>query len=284
MIRVKQPPYWTEFSVYQSFDEVPQMFEEVDKIGNLFDMSDSVEAVLNTLKLHSQVIVGVCWLKISEIAKKAKLSIRTVQRAITDLKNSGIISVINQINTKRGGKAPNVYIIRPVDEGVSPVAPDDALDDTSSETPQPTSDAAKTEELHVHSNSHRISNINPDSNKESKNRITVPKLSSEEKYAETLKNIPQWFVDLMKPYYGHSPDVIRDRWWTTCNAVRWGATSWDYVSQETVIEAWRETVRRYKANKIRDTSDDGIGGYYFRVLSGAALEEYTQLLYEERGA
>ena len=78
-------------------------------------LTPAIKAVLNTLKLHAKrYFAGVCWLKREEIAKKAKVSLASVKRAIKALKEVGILTVHPHIHTKRGGQAHNVYVINPL--------------------------------------------------------------------------------------------------------------------------------------------------------------------------
>ena len=94
-IRLKsKTPYWEKFSVYQSFDSVEELNACLKQFHKLYALTPAVKAVLNTLKLHSKkTYIGVCWLYREEIAKKAKVSLASVKRAIKELKEIGILTV-----------------------------------------------------------------------------------------------------------------------------------------------------------------------------------------------
>ena len=103
-IKVKpQDPYWVEFATYQSFGTVDEMVAQVKLFEKTHILTPAIKAVLNTLKLHAKrYFAGVCWLKREEIAKKAKVSLASVKRAIKALKEIGILTVHPHIHTKRG--------------------------------------------------------------------------------------------------------------------------------------------------------------------------------------
>ena len=65
-----QNPYWTEFSTYQTFSSVDELNKAVKEFMSVYDLTDAIKAVLNTLKLHSKRFFGVCWLRKEKIAKK----------------------------------------------------------------------------------------------------------------------------------------------------------------------------------------------------------------------
>ncbi|WP_084463146.1 helix-turn-helix domain-containing protein [Paenibacillus forsythiae] len=70
-----------------------------------------MESVLNTLQLNSRTYFGVCWLKLTEIAEQSNVSKSTVRRVLKEFNDEGLISVHSQIDTKRGGKSANVYVL-----------------------------------------------------------------------------------------------------------------------------------------------------------------------------
>lgn len=109
-------PYWKEFAEFQTFTSVEEMVDTVKSVCSEYCLTETIKAVLNTIKLHAKNFVGVCWLYREEIAKKAKVSLSSVKRAIKELKDAGIISVITKMHTKRGGQTHNLYVINnPVD-------------------------------------------------------------------------------------------------------------------------------------------------------------------------
>ncbi|MGG1263822.1 helix-turn-helix domain-containing protein [Brevibacillus laterosporus] len=293
--------YWLVFDKYQTFDSVESLFDAVSSIQKNYDLSPAVEAVLNTLKLHSQHFFGVCWLKVAEIANKAGVHVRTVHRVLKALKDAGVISVYSQVNTRRGGKAPNVYVINPVDnvdsvdnssfvpssgisDDISPVTFEDTSDVTSDESPKAAQAEAEQSFLASHNSSNKDFNsvfnkdfnTSSDSNKtiNRNNRVTIPENFNSEVNEMMLKDIPYDFVRIFKPFYAKSPEIILARWKTACQAVKNACQDWMYTSWQTVKEAWLQTVYQYKKQKLRDDSDNGMGGYFYSVLVDKCSADY----------
>ena len=48
-------------------------------------------------------------------------------------------------------------------------------------------------------------------------------------------------------------------------------TSWDTISQ-----AWKDIVKFYKRGKVRDASDNGLGGYFYGVLCDYLMNDYLR--------
>jgi predicted transcriptional regulator len=282
MINRKDNPYWTSFVGYKTFNDQQEMFNAVSSIERVYDLPDSVKAVLNTLKLHSQTIFGVCWLKVSEIAKKAQISVRTVHRVLKELSESKFISIFNQTNTKRGGKAPNVYVINPVDNFTKDTS-DDMLNVTSDDVSLESSDTLSQKVAQpiseVHSNLYSSSHKNLKINKSTELRLRVPQDFSNQVYAMELKDIPQEFINIMKPYYSE-PEIIANRWRTAKQACKYGATDIKYVQWETIQDAWTVTVKAYKLGKVKDATDKGLGGYFYSVLAEKSMQDYVDYTYE----
>lgn len=122
-------PYWTEFSAYQTFQSVEELNMAVKQFISLYDLTDAIEAVLNTLKLHSKRYFGVCWLRKEKIAEKAKVSMSTVDRAIKGLKEIGFLTVIPCKHTKFGRQTHNVYILNPIFEAPQEIPDEVALEE-----------------------------------------------------------------------------------------------------------------------------------------------------------
>lgn len=285
MFKKKSESYWLEFAGYQSYPSTEQLFQSCSSLVREYDLPESAEAVLNTLKLHSQTFFGVCWLKVSEIAKKASLSARTVQRVLKSLKDNGIISIHPQLHTKRGGSAPNVYVINSlvdivdnVGSCVPHVVPQVMPNDVPLESVNPLPHKEETPVSPAHSNPYSSFNTSP--NNSINNVIRIPDDLDTQGYDAELKMIPQEFKDIMNPYYSGNPEVIAKRWKTTLLACKRGAIDIQYVCWSTIKDAWVMTVKAYKARKIKNDTDHGLGGYYFSILSDLASADYIDYLRE----
>lgn len=244
-------PYWQEFSSYQTFESVDELIFQIDTFMATYDLTPKVKAVLNTLKLHSKRFIGVCWLYRDEIAKKAGVSLSSVKRAIKGLRETGILTVHEHIHTKRGGKTHNVYVINPIFEPTEEPSNEPSLE-VQNEPVKPVvaSDSAVSSETHK--------NTHTNSNK------TLKDISIE--IENDLSDVPNEFVEIMLPFYANSPDIIRARWKTVCVAAKHFCGDISNASWYTIKECWLDTVRRYKQRKIKNATDDGLGGYFYGVL------------------
>lgn len=259
-IRLKtKTPYWQEFSMYQTFESVKEMNAAVKQFVKLYVITPAIKAVLNTIKLHSKTFPGVCWLYREEIARKAKVSLSSVKRAIKELKEIGLLKIYEQNHTLRGGQTHNVYVINPIFEPASEPANEPPSDDFKMDEnlDAPTVTDVEPE---VHKNLYKNSNT-------SLNHLSIKK-------NEELKFIPNEFIDLMEPFYANNPEIIRDRWKTVCVAVKKNCGSFARTSWDTVGKAWKDTVSMFKRGKIKMDTDNGVGGYFYGVLCDYLMDDY----------
>ena len=243
--------YWRQFAPYQSFQTVAELNAAVKNFISVYDLTDAIKAVLNTIKLHSKTIFGVCWLRKERIAEKAKVSPSTVDRAIKGLKETGFLTVIPFKHTKFGRQTHNIYILNTTFDTPEEVANEVALEEQK-EAPNPCPVKDSDDCTSLHKNPYTNSNT-------SLNHLSIKK-------HEELKFVPNEFIDLMEPFYANNPKIIRDRWKTVCVAVKKSCFNLSYTSWNTIGQAWKDVIRLYKRNKIKNTSDDGLGGYFYGVL------------------
>ncbi|MEK5036326.1 helix-turn-helix domain-containing protein [Paenibacillus sp. FSL R7-0302] len=277
-------PYWKEFAEFQTFTSVEEMVDTVKSVCSEYCLTETIKAVLNTIKLHAKNFVGVCWLYREEIAKKAKVSLSSVKRAIKELKDAGIISVITKMHTKRGGQTHNLYVINNPVDIVDNIAKEPAIEPAAeprneppqqsvqeSSTPCPASDSAV--QVLAYKNCHNNSHKNPNKLQNIKTFNSI-KIEKENEHVNILANVPDEFVKIMEPYYGDSPEIILNRWKTTCVAIKKSCFHIGNTSWETIRQAWKTTINRYKRSKIKNETDDGLGGFYYRVLCEEATADY----------
>lgn len=256
--RKPQDPYWTEFASYQSFSNVSDMLDQVKQFEKTYILTPSVKAVLNTIKLHAKkTFIGVCWLYREEIAKKAKVSLASVKRAIKDLREAGILTVYPHMNTLKGGKSHNVYVITPL------FTPSNEPSDVTPEEPsEPTAPTVCNDQDAAHKNA-------------DKNFNTKSKDISIERF-DILKTVPNEFIDLLEPFYANNPKIIHARWKTVLSAVKKSCVSLKYTSFDTIGQAWTDVIKFYKRGKIKNSTDDGIGAYFYGVLCDYLLNDYLR--------
>lgn len=264
--RKPQDPYWVEFATYQSFETVEAMIAQVKLFERTYILTPAIKAVLNTIKLHAKrYFAGVCWLKREEIAKKAKVSLASVKRAIKELKEVGILTVYPHIHTKRGGQAHNIYVINPLLEPEFEPASVQA-----EEAATPTVPTVRDDQPEPYTNLH----TNPHTNLKEKDisikGIPTPIVASN----KSLSNIPREFIKLMEPFYANNPEIIRARWKTVCVAVKNNCVKFAYTSWESIGAAWKDTVRAMKRGKLKNATDDGLGGYFYGVLSDYLMDDF----------
>lgn len=254
-IPLKQKDYWRQFASYQTFSSVKELNAAVKKFESIYDLTDAIKAVLNTIKLHSKQIFGVCWLRKDRIAKKAKVSVSSVDRAIKGLKETGFLKVVPFNHTKFGRQTHNVYILNPNFE-----APLDAPNEVAQEPlEEPETPVVPTvcDDL-----PEPYKNLNTNSNKNLKNK--------------SIKRVPKNFIKLMEPFYANNPDLIHRRWVTTCVAAKRSCNGLKNTSWDTIGKAWKDTVHCLKRGRIKDTSNDGIGGYFYGVLCDYLLNDWLR--------
>lgn len=259
-----QNPYWTEFSSYQTFQTVDELNNAVKEFISVYDLTDAIKAVLNTIKLHSKRFFGVCWLRKEQIAKKAGVSPSTVDRAIKGLKETGFLKVIPFNHTKFGRQTHNIYILNPIENVALNVANEVAQE--SSEEP---SKPCASKDSDVSSETHKNPHTNSNTKKE--NPLSI-------KRVDELKFVPNEFIDLMEPFYANNPEIIRDRWKTVCVAAKRSGLSAKTASFDSIGQAWKDVVRFYKRGKIKNNTDNGIGGYFYGVLCDYLLNDCLRSL------
>ena len=255
--------YWKQFSAYQSFQTVAELNAAVKQFISLYDLTDAIKAVLNTIKLHAKrYFPGVCWLRKEKIAKKAGVSPSTVDRAIKGLKEVGILTVIPFNHTKYGRRTHNVYVINPIFEDAAKEVANEVAQEAKEEPSNPCASTVSASETETHKNL----NTNPNT---SLNHLSIKK-------HDELKFIPNEFIDLMEPFYANNPEIIRDRWKTTCVAIKKSCLTLSYTSWDTIGQAWNDVVRFYKRGKIKDSSDYGLGGYFYKVLTDYLTDDFLR--------
>lgn len=269
MFKIKtENPYWTKFSSYQTFQTIEELNASVKHFESLYDLTDAIKAVLNTIKLHSKRYFGVCWLRKEKIAQKAKVSMSTVDRAIKGLKETGFLTVMPFKHTKFGRQTHNVYILNPLREAAQEVPNEVALEEekeTSKSCPAKDSDVSDKTHKNPHTNS----------NKKLKD-LSIELDTTSVTNLEVLKHVPHEFIDILEPFYGNTPQVIRDRWKTVCSAVKRNCGSFEFTSWDTIGQAWKDTVKMLKRGRLRTATDDGIGGYFYGVLCDYLMDDYIR--------
>ena len=260
-IQLKKKDYWKQFTSYQTFSSIKDLNAAVRKFESIYDLTDAIRAVLNTIKLHSKQIFGVCWLRKEKIAQKAKVSPSSVDRAIKGLKETGFLKVIPFNHTKFGRQTHNIYILNPNFD-----APEEVPNEVAQETPEEPKTPVVPTVCESQSQSYKNSHTN--SHKQTL-KISINKF-------DILKNVPNEFIDLMEPFYANSPEIIRDRWKTVLSAAKNSCNGLAYAKFDTIGKAWTDVVKFYKRGKIKNSTEDGIGAYFYGVLCDYLLNDWLR--------
>lgn len=267
-IQLKKKDYWKQFTSYQSFTSIKDLNAAVRKFESIYDLTNAVKAVLNTIKLHSKQIFGVCWLRKEKIAKKAKVSPSSVDRAIKGLKETGFLKVVPFHHTKFGRQTHNIYILNPNFDAPEEV-PNEVAQEGSQGPETPVVPTVCEPEVHPYKNSHTNSHTNFKDLSIKLDDFSI----AESKY---LKRVPNEFINLLEPFYGHSPKIIRDRWKTVCSAAKRSCNGVKQASFDAIGKAWKDVVTNLKRGKIKTATDDGIGAYFYGVLCDYLMDEWLR--------
>lgn len=274
--RKSKVDYWQQFSSYQTFQTVEELNAAVKQFISFYDLTDAIKAVLNTIKLHAKRYFGVCWLRKEKLAEKAGVSMSTVDRAIKGLKETGFLKVIPFNHTKFGRRTHNVYILNPFQEVIEEVnsiesdnGPQEVANEVAQEDQEEPSKSCAAKDSDDRAQAHK--NPHTNSNTKTLNHLSI-------KRVDELKFVPSEFIDLMEPFYANNPEIIRDRWKTVCVAANRSGLSSKSASIDSIGQAWKDVVRFYKRGKIKNSTDDGIGGYFYGVLCDYLLNDCLRSL------
>lgn len=167
-------------------------------------------------------------------------------------------------HTKFGRRTHNIYILNPFQEVAEEVVNEVAQEDQKEPSkPCPAKDSD--DRAQTHKNPHTNSNTKQE------NHLSI-------KRVDELKFVPSEFIDLMEPFYANNPEIIRERWKTVCVAAKRSGLTMDILSWDSVGQAWKDVVRFYKRGKIKNSTDDGIGGYFYGVLCDYLLNDCLRSL------
>ena len=72
--------------------------------------------------------------------------------------------------------------------------------------------------------------------------------------------------------------IILARWKTVCVAAKRSGLSSKTAKLDSIRQAWKDVVNFYKRGKIKNSTDDGIGGYFYSVLCDYLLDDCLRSL------
>ena len=80
----------------------------------------------------------------------------------------------------------------------------------------------------------------------------------------------------MEPFYANNPDLIHARWKTLLSAAKRSHISIGKINWGTVKDAWKDVIRFYKRGKIKNSTDDGLGAYFYGVLRDYFVDDWLR--------
>ena len=177
--------------------------------------------------------------------------------------------------SKRENRKENIYILNPIEnvtEEMNSIESDDTPHNVANEVAQESSEEPSKPCPEKDSDDQAQSHKNPHTNSNKTfNHLSI-------KRVDELKFVPNEFIDLMEPFYANNPEIIRERWKTVCVAAKRSGLSAKTASFDSIGQAWKDVVRFYKRGKIKNSTDDGIGGYFYGVLCDYLLNDCLRSL------
>jgi predicted transcriptional regulator len=275
---------------FQSFESAELMLATVDHYMEVFGLNKTTAKVLRFLAGRSKEVPGVSYLKVDTIAAAeiVQATDRTVRRALKKLAELGIITKYGQLREKQGGKGANIYVINcSVRADVSSNVRSQMSGRTEAETPRQNSDqAASPEPKKVFSQERKskVQEINKNVKGASREDIKQEKMDVQEygkEYAD--KRVPEGFRDEVAK--GWSKAVHIDALWKRVEIAlrKAGETRPAFLYQDIAEKAYRETVRYYKADEIRNGNDfDAFTGLFYGIVSNMIEEDLQEQAAEAR--
>lgn len=242
---------------YQNFISPADMHQAVELHIRANDLNETELRVLRVLEFRSKAIPGASWLKVATICSVVDKSDATVRRALRRLEQLSIIEKVSTLRVKTGGQGANLYIIREA-TGSHDKANDQASMTGRGEEEKPCytgierqfatpkEDSAKMLKDKIHSN---------------KNVETADKTDRLDK-SFTPGIVPDAFRDLVGCYFNDAEKIYH--FYNRC-VIASKAAGLDYVDDELAIEAFKQTVFKYKRGAIRGSFDAYFYGVYFNM-------------------
>jgi Helix-turn-helix domain len=243
---------------YQLFQTIDEMDQSVR--GFLYkhkaELSEGTISVLKVIWKHSVKVIGVSFAKYEYIAEQAKVSRRTVIRAVSLLEERGIIKKVptTRMNGKQGVNLLVIQLFEPVEADKNNMSPQDVtLPVTPNKTENKQSSLCE-------------KYIKPTNVKE-RQEPSLQELDS----SYLPESIPEEFVEAAKPFF-NAIDIYKlwNRVLIAYSKIKLREKLEHFI--ECIIHAFKQTVFAKKMRRIHTTFE----GYFYRIVYESFTLEWQQ--------
>lgn len=249
---IKQFSHLSQFENVQQFNETIK--HVINRYGDLFTKGEML--ALQILTRFSVKEVGICNARICKLVEAAQLekggiSRSTFERMLRKAKQIGILKV-HHTTREKGGFSHNVYVFHRFE-----APPSEKLterDVTEKHTPQAALTTKKAPETKKIENKKKI--------KEDHRSYTLEELD----YSFVPSYVPEEFTKAVKPFFNRAIEICNlwDRATTAYNKIYFDSPV-DYYTK-TIIQAFKETVYKYKQGRIKTEFHPYFYGTCFNML------------------
>ncbi|RXI96315.1 hypothetical protein DS745_21570 [Anaerobacillus alkaliphilus] len=256
--------YLSRFKSVQEFNKTIKHF--IDTYSKEFTKSQKL--AFQTLTQYSIKIIGVCNARICQLVKathkhnEGGISRSTFERMLQKAKKLGILSIISTTR-KNGGTSHNVYIFQPFDG-----APTKQLTERNCpEIPPQTHTAVAVEpQVTGQESLKEVENFTKEKNKKTIQELS-PKTLEELDYTYVPSYVPEQFIKTVKPFFTRATEICQ----------LWDRALMAYRSRKIrdpigwflplIIKAFKETVYKYKQNRIKTSFVQYFFGAVYGILA-----------------
>ncbi|WP_406866888.1 helix-turn-helix domain-containing protein [Priestia megaterium] len=222
---------------YETFKTVKEMDNFICEALEALELSETERKLLWLIAGHSCKFVGVSWLKVASMAKTLEVSSKTIQRALKNLKELGIIKRVRTIRPVSGGFGASLTIICPMELSYREIAQE--LDSSTVE------EQKQKKETFLF--------------KAFKKDLKYLRHQGEIDFSYLVQFVPKEFVESVRPFV--SPQEAFSLWGKVHVASKRFAPSVINII-EPAISAFKASVLAYKSKRIKNS----FGAYFWGTL------------------
>ncbi|WP_209121706.1 hypothetical protein [Alkalihalobacillus sp. BA299] len=276
-----------QFAHLSEFHSVKEFNESMKQVRKLYEyhFTKGERIALLTLIQYSVKKHGVCNARIGKLVQAAQahnggISRSTFERMLRKAKKLGIISIHHTIRQK-GGYSHNVYIFHRFDGATSPQLPDRK----HAETPAPPCHQAEEKAPEAPLLETKKQKQHQEQRQQTQESLrTKPLDSVRSKSLDSLdytfvpSYVPTPFVQVAKPFFNRAKDIC-SLWYRTTIAYRSMKFSQPIETfLPTIIQAFKETIYKYKQNYIKTSFIQ----YFYGTVAGKLVVEKRRMAVVEK--
>ena len=266
--RIEQFAHLSQFSSVEEFNETIAIV--MDMFGKKFTKGERI--AFKVLTQFAVKEVGVCNARIAKLVQACQsvdggISRSTFERMLRKAKNFGILSIYHTIREK-GGFSHNVYVFHRFDGTSTEKLTEHELVEnpveTKVEVAKSPEEANLNKTIFINKN-HRL------------NTRDIQLNDLDETFVPSF--IPKEFIRTVKPFFNRAVEIC-GLWQRASIAFREAKFSPAHLIEDylpTIIQAFKETVFRYKQRKIKTSFRQ----YYYGVLRGMFTVEKRKMVARE---